>query len=54
MKELEAALNDGRADLAAFVKDVPMELPDGLDLCCLTARETLQCIGASHPDESLD
>ena len=41
VKELEAALNDGRADLAVHsLKDVPMELPDGLDLCCLTARET--------------
>ncbi len=41
VKELETALYDGRADLAVHsLKDVPMELPDGLDLCCLTARET--------------
>ena len=41
VKELETALYDGRADLAVHsLKDVPMELPGGLDLCCLTARET--------------
>ncbi len=41
VKELETALYDGRADLAVHsLKDVPMELPDGMDLCCLTARET--------------
>jgi hydroxymethylbilane synthase len=41
VKELETALYDGRADLAVHsLKDVPMELPDGLELCCLTARET--------------
>ena len=41
VKELETALYDGRADLAVHsLKDVPMELPAGLNLCCLTARET--------------
>jgi len=41
VKELETALYDGRADLAVHsLKDVPMELPFGLNLCCLTARET--------------
>ena len=41
VKELEAALYDGRADLAVHsLKDVPMELPAGLSLSCLTARET--------------
>ena len=41
VKELETALYDGRADLAVHsLKDVPMELPDGLELACLTARET--------------
>ncbi len=40
VKELERALYDGRADLAVHsLKDVPMELPDGLDLCCLMARD---------------
>ncbi len=41
VKELETALYDGRADLAVHsLKDVPMELPAGLTLSCLTARET--------------
>ena len=41
VKELETALYDGRADLAVHsLKDVPMELPAGLILSCLTARET--------------
>ncbi len=41
VKELETALYDGRADLAVHsLKDVPMELPEGLELCCFTARET--------------
>ncbi len=41
VKELETALYDGRADLAVHsLKDVPMTLPEGLELCCLTARET--------------
>ena len=40
VKELERALYDRRADLAVHsLKDVPMELPDGLDLCCLMARD---------------
>ncbi|MDC1208853.1 hydroxymethylbilane synthase [Litorivicinus sp.] len=41
VKELETALYDCRADLAVHsLKDVPMELPASLELCCLTARET--------------
>jgi hydroxymethylbilane synthase len=41
VKELETALYDGRADLAVHsLKDVPMQLPEGLELCCLMARET--------------
>lgn len=41
VKALEHALFDGRADLAVHsLKDVPMELPDGLELACYLARET--------------
>lgn len=41
VKALEHALFDGRADLAVHsLKDVPMVLPDGLELACYLARET--------------
>ena len=40
VKELEAALLDGRADLAVHsMKDVPMLLPDGLALAVICERE---------------
>ena len=40
VKELEAALFDGRADLAVHsLKDVPMELPEGFALACVLERE---------------
>ncbi|MCY7369763.1 MAG: hydroxymethylbilane synthase [Polaromonas sp.] len=40
VKELEAALLDGRADLAVHsLKDVPMDLPDGFLLACVLERE---------------
>ena len=40
VKELEAALEDGRADLAVHsLKDVPMQLPDGFALACVMERE---------------
>ncbi|HVE54214.1 MAG TPA: hydroxymethylbilane synthase [Ramlibacter sp.] len=40
VKELEVALEEGRADLAVHsLKDVPMELPDGFDLACVMERE---------------
>lgn len=40
VKELETALQDGRADLAVHsLKDVPMELPAGLVLGCIMERE---------------
>ncbi len=36
VKELEAALMDGRADLAVHsMKDVPMQLPEGLALAVI-------------------
>ncbi|HEX8739726.1 MAG TPA: hydroxymethylbilane synthase [Casimicrobiaceae bacterium] len=40
VKELEAALDEGRADLAVHsLKDVPMELPPGFVLAAITARD---------------
>lgn len=40
VKELENALLDGRADLAVHsMKDVPMELPEGLTLAVICERE---------------
>ena len=40
VKELEAGLLDGRADLAVHsLKDVPVDFPDGLELALVMARE---------------
>lgn len=40
VKELETALDEGRADLAVHsLKDVPMELPEGFRLACVMVRE---------------
>jgi hydroxymethylbilane synthase len=40
VKELEVALDEGRADLAVHsLKDVPMELPEGFVLACVMERE---------------
>lgn len=40
VKELEQALEDGRADIAVHsLKDVPMELPAGFELACVMERE---------------
>jgi hydroxymethylbilane synthase len=40
VKELEAALEDGRADIAVHsAKDVPMDLPAGFALAAILARE---------------
>jgi hydroxymethylbilane synthase len=40
VKELEQAMLDGRADIAVHsMKDVPMELPDGLTLAVICERE---------------
>ena len=40
VKELENALEDGRADLAVHsLKDVPMDLPPGFSLACVMERE---------------
>lgn len=40
IKELEVAMLEGRADIAVHsMKDVPMELPDGLELAVICERE---------------
>jgi len=40
VKELETALQEGRADLAVHsLKDMPMQLPDGLTLACVLERQ---------------
>jgi hydroxymethylbilane synthase len=40
VKELEVALEEGRADLAVHsLKDVPMQLPEGFELACVMERE---------------
>jgi hydroxymethylbilane synthase len=40
VKELEVALEEGRADLAVHsLKDVPMDLPQGFQLACVMERE---------------
>ncbi len=40
VKELELALEDGRADLAVHsLKDMPMDLPEGFALACVMERE---------------
>ncbi len=40
VKELEMALQDGRADIAVHsLKDVPMALPEGFELACISERE---------------
>lgn len=40
VKELEVALEEGRADLAVHsLKDVPMNLPEGFSLACVMERE---------------
>lgn len=40
VKELEVALEEGRADIAVHsLKDVPMELPAGFELACVMDRE---------------
>jgi len=41
IKELEAAIEDGRADLAVHsLKDVPMEMPEGFALAAVLPRDT--------------
>lgn len=43
IKELEQALQDGRADIAVHsMKDVPMELPPGFEIAAMLAREEVR------------
>ena len=55
VKELEAALMDGRADLAVHsMKDVPMALPEGLSLSVICEREDPLDAFVSNTYESFD
>jgi len=55
VKELEVALEDGRADLAVHsLKDVPMELPQGFALACVLEREDPRDAFVSNRFASLD
>jgi len=55
VKELELALEDGRADIAVHsLKDVPMELPAGFELACVLEREDPRDAFVSPQYASLD
>ncbi len=55
VKELEAALEDGRADLAVHsAKDVPMRLPEGFCLAAITSREDPRDCLVSNLSASLE
>ncbi|HUR87839.1 MAG TPA: hydroxymethylbilane synthase [Ramlibacter sp.] len=55
VKELEVALDEGRADLAVHsLKDVPMELPDGFALACVLEREDPRDAFVSNKYETLE
>ncbi len=55
VKELETALEEGRADLAVHsLKDVPMELPPGFALACVMEREDPRDAWVSNKYASLD
>lgn len=55
VKELETALEDGRADLAVHsLKDVPMVMPEGFDLSCVMVREDAHDAFVSNDYVSLE
>jgi hydroxymethylbilane synthase len=55
VKELETALEDGRADLAVHsLKDVPMIMPPGFDLSCVMTREDARDAFVSNDYASLE
>jgi hydroxymethylbilane synthase len=54
VKELEVALEEGRADLAVHsLKDVPMDLPEGFELACVMEREDPRDAFVSNKYEKL-
>lgn len=54
IKELEEALQDGRADMAVHsLKDVPMDLPDGFALPCVLPRANVHDAFVSGSHETL-
>lgn len=55
VKELEAAMLDGRADIAVHsMKDVPMEFPEGLELGVICDRENPQDAFVSNRYKNID
>lgn len=55
VKELEVAMEEGRADLAVHsLKDVPMELPQGFELAAILEREDPRDAFVSNDFASLD
>jgi len=55
VKELEAAMLDGRADIAVHsMKDVPMEFPEGLELGVICERENPLDAFVSNTYKSID
>ena len=55
VKELEVAMQEGRADLAVHsLKDVPMELPEGYELAAILEREDPRDAFVSNDYASLD
>ncbi len=55
VKELEQAMFDGRADIAVHsMKDMPVELPDGLEIGAILNREDPRDAFVSNKYDSLD
>ncbi|MBS1190347.1 MAG: Porphobilinogen deaminase [Rhodocyclaceae bacterium] len=55
IKELEVAMQEGRADLAVHsMKDVPMEMPEGFVLAAISARENPRDAFVSNKYAGLD
>jgi hydroxymethylbilane synthase len=55
IKELEQALEDGRADIAVHsMKDVPMDMPEGFSLAAIAEREDPRDALVSNQYASLD